>query len=75
MRHADIISKWPSLSVFAADIGVEYGTAKAMRKRSSIPSKYWVTVVVKSRDHGLDGITYEVLAMAAAADLETENAA
>jgi hypothetical protein len=70
MRHADIISKWPSISAFAADIGSEYGTAKAMRKRSSIPSRYWVTVVSKACDRGIAGVTYEVLAKAAAAEAE-----
>lgn len=66
MTHAQIISDWPSLSEFAADLGVEYGTAKAMRKRNSIPSRYWVTVVSKACDRGIAGVTYEVLAMAAA---------
>lgn len=75
MRHADIISRWPSISEFAADIGAEYGTAKAMRKRSSIPSRYWVTVVSKAGERGIDGVTYEALALAAAADIEARTAA
>lgn len=70
MKHADIITKWPSLNDFAADIGVEYGTAKAMRQRSSIPPRYWVTVVTKAYERTIDGITYEVMAKAAAAETE-----
>lgn len=70
MTHAETISRWPSLTDFAADLGVEYGTAKAMRKRSSIPSRYWVTVVSKACDRGIAGVTYEMLAKAAAVDTE-----
>lgn len=66
MTHSEIISQWPSLSEFAADIGVEYGTAKAMRRRSSIPPQYWVTIVAKAAERGVKGVTYEALALAAA---------
>jgi hypothetical protein len=66
MTHAEIINKWPTLSDFADDLGVQYGTAKAMRRRSSIPSEHWLTVIAKAGDRDIDGISLEVLAAAVA---------
>jgi hypothetical protein len=67
MTHADIINLWPSLTDFAADLSVEYGTAKAMRRRGSIPSEYWLAVVRKAESREIDGVTLEALAAAVAA--------
>lgn len=69
MTHADIINQWPSLSEFAADLSIEYGTAKAMRRRSSIPSEYWLTVVRKANSREIVGVTLEELAAAVAAPI------
>lgn len=69
MTHAEIINCWPSLAEFASDIGVEYGTAKAMRRRDSIPPGKWVLVVEKATERGIP-VTYEMLAVAAATELE-----
>lgn len=65
MTHTDLINLWPSLSDFAADLSIEYGTAKAMRRRSSIPSEYWLTTVNAAETRGL-GVTLEMLAQAVA---------
>lgn len=62
MTHADIIDLWPSIGHFAADIGIGYEAAKAMRRRGSIPSGYWVRVVSAAADRELAGITYRYLA-------------
>lgn len=67
MTHADIINLWPSLSDFASDLALEYGTAKAMRRRNSIPPNHWRTIVEKADERGIDGVSYEALADAAAA--------
>jgi hypothetical protein len=67
MTHSEIIDLWPSLSDFAADLSVKYGTAKAMRQRCSIPSVYWVMVVQKARARRIKGVTHEALAQAVAA--------
>lgn len=40
-----IIDLWPSLADFAADAGVTYGAAKQMRRRGSIPLKYWAALL------------------------------
>lgn len=66
MTHADLINLWPSLSDFAADLGIEYGTAKAMRRRSSIPSEYWLTMVRTAETREIAGVTLEALAAAVA---------
>jgi hypothetical protein len=66
MTHSDIINLWPSLSEFAGDIGVEYGTAKAMRRRSSIPVEYWPKVIGKAAERSIDGITPESMLKAVA---------
>lgn len=62
MTHKDLIDTWPSMAEFAADIGASYGTVKAMRRRGSVPSKYWELIVAKARDRDIDGITFELLA-------------
>jgi hypothetical protein len=68
MTHVDVINLWPSLSEFAADLGIEYGTAKAMRRRGSIPSEYWVAVVKNAERRDLADVTLEALAVAVAAE-------
>lgn len=65
MTHFDIINLWPSLSEFADDIGVEYGTAKAMRRRGSIPVEYWPAVIRMATERGIDGISPTSLLQAA----------
>ncbi len=66
MTHAEMINKWPSLSDFARDIGVGYGTAKAMRRRSSIPSEHWLALTMKADERGFSGVTLNALAAAVA---------
>lgn len=64
--HVEMINAWPSLAVFADDIGVSYGTAKAMRRRGSVPSEYWVAMVSKAPEREVSGVTFEALAAAVA---------
>ena len=67
MSHTQIIDRWPSISEFAKDAGVSYGTAKAMRRRGSIPSEYWPKLVSGADDRSIDGVSYEALAKIAEA--------
>ena len=62
MSHSDVINLWPSLGAFAQDIGVPYVTAKAMRRRGSIPAPYWLLVVSRAREREISGVTVERLA-------------
>lgn len=66
MSHTDFIKMWPTLSDFASDLGVQYGTAKAMRRRNSIPPLYWPVMVERARARRLKGVTERALAMAVA---------
>ncbi len=66
MTHAGIINLWPSLTDFAADLAIEYGTAKAMRRRSSIPPEYWLAVVRSAAAREIEGVSLEALASAVA---------
>ncbi|OMQ42039.1 hypothetical protein BKP54_25175 [Ensifer sp. 1H6] len=70
MTHTDIINKWPSLSDFADDLGIQYGTAKAMRRRGAIPSEYWITATTAADARKLGGVTLEALAAAVARQAE-----
>jgi len=60
--HGDIISAWPSLSDFAADIGQAYNTAKAIRRRGRIPAWHWQSCVEGAQRRGISGVSLDVLA-------------
>lgn len=66
MEHSVIMNSWPSISALADDLGVQYGTAKAMRRRGKIPPEYWVLITEKASERGIDGVSLEVLAAAVA---------
>lgn len=67
MTHSEIIDQWPSLGAFADDLRIQYGTAKAMRRRDAIPAKYWTIVEAKAAERGLANVSLQVLANARAA--------
>jgi hypothetical protein len=60
--HAAIIDLWPRLADFAADIGVDPNTAKAMRRRGSIPPGHWTAACAGAERRGIPGVTEKVLA-------------
>lgn len=66
MTHTELIDCWPSLSDFAGDLGVAYGTAKAMRRRGSVPSEHWVAMVDAARSRALVEVSLDSLAAAVA---------
>lgn len=61
-----MIGFWPSLAVFAADIGVEYGHAKRQKARNSIPDAYRPAVVAAARRRKIPGVTFKTLTISAA---------
>jgi hypothetical protein len=65
MSHLPIIERWPSLREFAGDIGQSYNTTKAIRRRGSIPPRYWDDVVRGARARGIKEVTFKALAEAA----------
>jgi hypothetical protein len=60
--YPEIIDRWPSLTTYASDIGVRYGTAQVMRYRGSIPARYWKRVVAAASKRGIEGVTLDLLA-------------
>lgn len=64
MTHSDIIDQWPSLAEFAHDLSVPYGTAKAMRRRGSIPAVYWNVIVASASRRSINGVGLQELANA-----------
>lgn len=64
MTHSDIIDQWPSLAEFAHDLSVPYGTAKAMRRRGSIPAIYWNVIVASASRRSIHGVGLQELANA-----------
>lgn len=64
--HRTVIDAWPRLSDFATDIGVAYGSAKAMRRRNRIPLEHIHAVVEAARQRSIDGVTAELLVKLAA---------
>lgn len=68
--HSDLIRLWPTLSEFADDLGVAYGTAKAIRRRGAIPDRYWLNLSERARSRGLTQVTLERLAEAVATPRE-----
>lgn len=64
MSHVSFIDKWPSLAEFADDLFIAYGTAKAMKRRGSVPSQYWELMIDGAIRREIDGVTYEALALA-----------
>lgn len=56
----DLFAAWPALSSLAADIGVSYNTAKHMKRRGSIPARYWPLLVRSAEARGIQ-LTYDQL--------------
>lgn len=42
-------------------LGVGFTTASEMKRRGSIPVKYWPQLVAASQEAGIDGVTYDLL--------------
>lgn len=47
---------------FAARFGVPYGTVAAMKRRGAIDGGYWHALAGLAVEHGVEGVTVEVLA-------------
>lgn len=67
----NIISRWPSVADFAADIGVEENTAKQMRTRNRVNGRYWLSMIEGASTRGFALLLKELNEAAAAERLET----
>lgn len=60
-QFKDVILLWPTAADFGRDVGVNPISARAMKQRNRIPSKYWAKTIEKARERGFRGLTYETL--------------
>ena len=58
---ADVFEKFEKTSAVAEALGVKLSAASEMRRRSSIPVRYWPTLVDAARQRGFEELTYEKL--------------
>ena len=45
----DVIGLWPTIVAFAADMQVEYDTARKWKDRNHVPSSYWFNLLRAAR--------------------------
>ncbi|MBI1425805.1 MAG: hypothetical protein GC149_20460 [Gammaproteobacteria bacterium] len=62
---SDVIISFGTTAKFAEEIDVPYPTAAAWKRRNSIPSKFWNSVISSAKRCGIKGITHEKLAQMA----------
>lgn len=56
-----LIDAWPSLRVFAGDVGVPYVTAQMMKFRDSINARHWPAIVEAAGRRKISGVTLVAL--------------
>lgn len=57
-----MIDLWPSVSVFAADIGISERHGQVMRFRASVPPDYWPRMVSAAKRRGIKGVSLDKIA-------------
>lgn len=57
----DVFAGFEGSSAFASALGLNLSTASEMRRRSSIPVRYWPRLVEVARERGIAGISYDSL--------------
>lgn len=58
----DVFSAFETTAALASDLKVPYQTAAAWRRRKSIPSRYWATLIDRAREKSIAGLTLDALA-------------
>lgn len=66
-----IIAQWGTVESFAQASGVSLSTAKAWKRRNSVPAKYWSQLIAAAAEKGLTLTTDELVALAAPVQEET----
>lgn len=61
LSHSAVIGLWPSLDVFAGDLGMQYLAVHKWQTRDSIPPRYWVRLVAAAHERDLP-VTFKSLA-------------
>lgn len=57
----DVFEKFKKTSVFADALGLKLSAASEMRRRKSIPVRYWPKLVEVAQERGFDEITNDTL--------------
>lgn len=57
----DVFTKFEKTSAFADALGLKLSAASEMRRRKSIPVRYWPRLAEVARERGFDEITYDTL--------------
>ncbi len=57
----ELFEKFGGPTKVAQILGVGFTTASEMKRRGSIPVRYWPMLVDACRDRGIKGVTYETL--------------
>ena len=60
-RVEDVFLKFEKTSAFADALGLKLSAASEMRRRGSIPVRYWPKLVEAARERGFDEITNDSL--------------
>lgn len=58
----DVINRWPTVVSFASDTGTDVKTAYKWRKRNSIPSAAWLSVIAAAKKRKFTDVTVDRLA-------------
>ncbi|BAQ44369.1 hypothetical protein [Methylobacterium aquaticum] len=69
---SDLIAKWPSISDWARDLGLRPSHGTVIKHRGSIPVAYWPKMIAAAEQRGINGVTYEALALIHAAAARAE---
>lgn len=59
----DLIELWPEPRVanFGRDLGIPVEHASAIKRRNSIPVRFWPKLLDSAREREIDGLNYDVL--------------
>lgn len=57
----DVFLSFDGTSALASALQVKLSAASEMRRRGSIPVRYWPRLVDAARERNVDGISYDVL--------------
>lgn len=70
-----VIDAFGGPAKFGRALGIPASHAGVMKHRESIPAEYWPAVVKAASEKGIDGVTFEGLALLAATKPESVEAA
>lgn len=59
----DVFAKFEKTSAFADALGLKLSAASEMRRRQSIPVRYWPRLVDAARERSVTEITYDQLVL------------